>query len=223
MIWISSSFYALWYCIQASIPIIFKASPYSINELQVGITYLPGSFGVIAGVYLTGKVLDHNYKHLAFTVGLTIDTVKGDNLSNFPIKQARSRWCTPLLLLSSAIMTSYGWSIKLRAHVLILLILQFFQGFLSTALVQCYSTLLVDIFPRKPSTAATAGNVSRCVLAAIAVATVEPFSKATGKAWYFTILGVLFGVGGSVSQLVLRKHGMRWRARRDEDDRREIK
>ena len=223
MIWISSSFYALWSCIRASIPIIFKASPYSLNELQVGLTYPPGSFGVIAGVYLTGKALDHNYKHLAFTADFTIDTVKGDNLSNFPIIQARSRWCTPLLLLSFAIMTSYGWSIELRAHVSILLTLQFFQGFLSTALVQCYSTLLVDIFPRKPSTAATAGNVSRYVLAAIAVATVEPFSKAIGKAWYFTILGVLFGVGGSVSQLVLRKHGMRWRARRDEDDREEIK
>ena len=220
IIWISSSFYALWYCIQASIPTTFKASPFSYNDLKVGLTYLPGSIGVIVAVYLTGKALDHNYKHLAQRAGFTIDTIKGDNLSNFPIEQARSRWCTPFLILSFIVMTSYGWAIERQVHVSVLLVLQFLQGFLSTILVQCYATLLVDIFPERPSTAATAGNVSRCVLAAVAVATIQPLSKALGKAWYFTVLGVLCGIGGLASQIVLRKYGMRWRDQRNESSNR---
>jgi MFS family permease len=46
-LWLSAFYYALWYCIQTSIPSTFKASPYSFNELQVGLAYLPGSVGVI--------------------------------------------------------------------------------------------------------------------------------------------------------------------------------
>ena len=100
IIFISSSYYALWYCIQASIPTIFKASPYNFNDFNVGLAYLPGSVGVILGYYVTGKALNHNYRYIAAKSGLTVDKVKGDDLAQFPIERARSRWCTPLFLLS---------------------------------------------------------------------------------------------------------------------------
>lgn len=211
IIWVSSSFYALWYCIQASIPITFKSPPYLFDDLDVGLAYLPGSIGVVISMYVTGKVMDYNYKHAARKIGFTVDKVKGDDLANFPVECARSRWCSPLLLLSFALMAGYGWAIERHTHPSIPLIFQFFQGFLSTWVVQCYSALLVDVFPDTPSTAATASNVARCVLSAVAVAVLQPLVDAVGKGWFFVILGVLCGIGGLVAQTALRKWGMGWR------------
>jgi MFS family permease len=215
-LWLSASYYALWYCIQTSIPSTFKASPYSFNELQVGLAYLPGSVGVILSMYLTGKAMDHNYKHTAAKIGFMVDRVSGDDLANFPIEQARSRGCAYLLVLSFGVMLGYGWSIERHAPVAIPLILQFFQGFLATWFLQSFSALLVDVFPETPSTAATAGNITRCALSAVAVAVLQPLVDVMGKGWFFSLLGLLSGVGGLAAQTALRRWGMESRRRRRE-------
>ncbi|MCJ1365438.1 hypothetical protein MMC16_004559 [Acarospora aff. strigata] len=211
IIWVSSSFYALWYCIQASIPSTYQSAPYGFNELEVGLAYLPGAIGVILSMYLTGKAMDHNYRGTAAESGFAVDTVRGDDLAEFPIERARSRGCGYLLVLSSAVTVGYGWAIARRAHVAVPLLLQFVQGFLATWLVQCFSALLVDVFPDTPSMAATAGNVTKCVLAAGAVAVLEPLVDVIGKGWFFSLVGILCGVGGLISVMALRRWGMAWR------------
>jgi MFS family permease len=216
VLWLSASYYALWYCIQASIPSTFKASPYSFNELQVGLAYLPGSVGVILSMYLTGKAMDRNYKHTAAKIGFMVNRVSGDDLANFPIEQARSRGCAYLLVLSFGVMLGYGWSIERHAPVAIPLILQFFQGFLATWFLQSFSALLVDVFPETPSTAATAGNITRCALSAVAVAVLQPLVDVMGKGWFFSLLGLLSGAGGLAAHTALRRWGMESRRRRRE-------
>ena len=216
ILWLSASYYALWYCIQASIPSTYKSAPYSFTELQVGLAYLPGSFGVILGMYLAGKAMDHNYKYTAAKIGFTIDKVAGDDLATFPIEQARSRGCAYLLAMSCGVMFGYGWSMARHAHVAIPLILQFLQGFLATWFPQTFSALLVDSFPETPSTAATAGNLTRCALSAVAVAVLQPLVDVMGKGWFFSLLGLLSGLGGLAAQTALRRWGMEWRRERRE-------
>jgi hypothetical protein len=114
-LWLSASYYVLWYYIQTSIPSTFKSSPYSFNGLQVGLAYLPGSVGVILSMYVTGKVMDHNYKHTAAKIGFMVDRVSGDDVANCPIEEARSRGCAYLLVLSFGVMLSYDWSIERHA------------------------------------------------------------------------------------------------------------
>jgi MFS family permease len=213
-IWLSSSYYALWYCIQASIPSTYKATPYAFNELEVGLAYLPGAVGVILSMYLAGKAMDRNYKQTAAKIGFKVDKVSGDDLANFPIEQARSRGCEYLLVFSIAVMLGYGWSIAYHAHVAVPLVLQFFQGFLATWFIQSFSALLVDAFPETPSTAATAGNITRCALSAVALAVLQPLINIMGKGWFFTLLGLLSGVGGLGAQTALRRWGLEWRRAR---------
>ncbi|KAF7503602.1 hypothetical protein GJ744_003585 [Endocarpon pusillum] len=186
-LWLSASYYALWYCIQTSIPPIFQASPYSFNELQPWTT---------------------TTKHTAAKIEFTVDKVSGDDLADFPIEQARSRGCAYLLILSFGVMLGYGWSVERHAPVAIPLILQFFQGFLATWFLQCFSALLVDTFPETPSTAATVGNIMRCALSAAAVAALQPLVDVMGKGWFFSLLGLLSGVGGLAAQTALRRWGM---------------
>ncbi|MDI1492329.1 MAG: hypothetical protein OHK93_003542 [Ramalina farinacea] len=89
-LWISSSFYALWYCVQASIPSTFSSVPYSFSEIQVGLSYLPGTIGVIGCMYLSGKILDRNYALTAEKIDFTIDKKSGDDVAKFPIELTTS-------------------------------------------------------------------------------------------------------------------------------------
>ena len=144
IVWISSSYYALWYCVQASIPSTFAGKPYNFTALQVGLAYLPGAAGVILSMYVTGRFLDWSYKRSAERHGFPIDKKKGDDIANFPIEEARTRASTYLLPISACVVAGYGWTIQEAAPVYVPLILQCFQGFLSTWFSQCYNVLLVD-------------------------------------------------------------------------------
>ncbi|KAL6716677.1 hypothetical protein ACLMJK_006245 [Lecanora helva] len=143
-IWISSSFYALWYCVQASIPSTYSSSPYELSELQVGLTYLTGAVGVIICMYICGKVLDHNYTVTATRTGLSVDKKKGDEVAEFPIEKARSRGCSYVLLISLSSTIGYGWAIESHAHISIPLILQGILGFVATWLIQSFNIVVVD-------------------------------------------------------------------------------
>ena len=143
-IWISSSFYAVWYCVQASIPSTYSSSPYNFSELQVGSAYLTGAVGVIICMYISGKVLDRNYAITAKRIGFSVDKKKGDDLTHFPIERARSRGCAYFLLISLCTSIGYGWAIETHAHVSIPLILQGVLGFVATWLIQSFSIVVVD-------------------------------------------------------------------------------
>lgn len=212
-LWMHGSFYTVDYSLVAAVPDIYK-SIYHFNELQIGLAYLPRGAGIIIGGYCVGKVMDYNYKFTANKIGWTIDKVSGDSLINFPIEQARSRGSLWLLIISTATLVGYGWAVSKHVHVSVPLILQFTQGFWGTCFYTTYNTLLVDVFPESPSTAAAAASITRCAMAAAGVAVLQPLLDAAGRGWYFTLLGVWSGGFGAFAVWLLRKKGMQWRTRR---------
>lgn len=232
ILWIIGFFYALWYTVQTSIPIVFKDEPYNFNELEIGLSYLPGAAGVIICMYLTGRVMDRNYKHFEDRLkadasaesthpsttpshnAISISKPDTDDLTNFPIERARARYCNLLSALTAALTISYGWVIQTGVHASVPLIFQFLLGFTITWITNVFSTLLVDVFPASPSTAATAGTLARCGIAAAAVAVLDPFSRATNRAWFFVVMACLSGVLGVGAIVLLERRGMRWRRER---------
>lgn len=194
----SASFYAIWYCIQASIPPIYK-DIYSFNEIEVGLSYLTGGAGVILGGYTTGKTMDRNYKITAREIGHTIDRIAGDNINHFPIECARARGSWYSLGVFIRALAGYGWAVKFQAHTSIPLILQCLIEFLCTFLLQVFNALLVDIFPESLSTAAASGNITRCALSALAIAVLQPLVKRLGRGWYFTSLSIVGGIGSAAA------------------------
>lgn len=222
VLWMSSSPYAVWYCIQTSIPLIYKDT-YGFNELQIGLTYLPGATGVILGSYLNGKMMDRNYRVTARSIGRSIDKVSGDDLDDFPIEKARARGSFYLLIVYICALAGYGWVVRRRVHESVPLLLQFVLGMLCTSFQQTFSALLVDIFPASPSTAAAAGNTVKCVLSAAAVAVQQPLVEAVGRGWVFTILTALSGGGGFVAAWMMKSKGMEWRRARIQSTKAEAK
>ncbi|KAF6220692.1 hypothetical protein HO133_003125 [Letharia lupina] len=213
VLWMHASYYMVDYSIQTSIPSSFK-DIYHFNELEIGLAYLPRGIGIISGGYVNGKLMDRNYRTSAKEIGLTIDRERGDDLQQFPIERARTRGSWYLLAILTGALIGYGWALDQRSHVSIPLLLQFIQGFLGTSIYTIFNTLLVDVFPESPSTAAAAASISRCALAASGVAAVQPLVGVLGRGWYFTALAVLTGGVGSVVIWLIREWGAKWRHER---------
>ena len=213
VLWMHGSFYMVDYSIQTTIPSTFK-DIYHFNELEIGLSYLPRGAGIIIGGYLNGKMMDRNYRTIANRIGHTINTISGDDLNHFPIERARTRGSWYLLGISTCSLIGYGWALEQHAHMSIPLIFQFLQGFLGTCLYTIFNTLLVDIFPESPSTAAAAASIVRCTLAAAGVAVLQPLLDALGTGWYFTALALVSGAAGSVVVWMILARGMEWRSQR---------
>ena len=213
VLWMAASPYAVWYCIQASIPPIYQ-DIYAFNEIQIGLSYLTGGLGTVLGGYASGKLMDWNYQTTAKQLGHTIDGLSGDDLENFPIERARARGSCLLLFCYIGALTGYGWSVNAHVHESLPLILQFMLAAICTSFQQTFNALLVDIFPKSPSTAAASSNITRCLLSAAAVAVVQPLSRSIGRSWFFTSLALLSGGGGLAADWSLKKYGMQWRRER---------
>ncbi|KAI4638559.1 hypothetical protein J4E93_009859 [Alternaria ventricosa] len=209
-LWVHGSFYTVDYSFVAAGPDIYK-DIYHWNELYIGLSYLPRGIGTIAGAYFTGKMMDYNYRAIARSIGWTIDKVSGDDLLKFPIERARTRYSYTMLIISTATMIGYGWTVQYHVHPAIPLILQFMQGFWGCYGYTTFSTLLVDSFPQSPSTAAAATSITRCAMAATGVAVLQPLLNAAGRGWYFTALGLWSGILSALSVALLQWKGMHWR------------
>ena len=213
VLWMQGSFYVVDYSFVAATPDIYK-SIYHFNELEIGLSYLPRGAGIIIGGYINGKLMDYNYRATARKIGHTVDKASGDDLKNFPIERARARGTPILLVISTATIVGYGWAVSSHAHLSILLILQFIQGFWGTCFYTIFNTLLVDVFPESPSTAAAAASITRCTMAAAGVAILQPLLDAAGRGWYFTVLGIWSGGCGALAIWAIQTHGMQWRRAR---------
>jgi MFS family permease len=213
ILFMASIFYATYYCVQTSIPVIY-GSVYGFNELQIGLAYLPGGVGIIIGATCTGRLMDYNYKVTAAQVGHEIDKVRGDNIDKFPIEKARTRLSLPLLAIYTTAVVGYGWATERQPHCAVPLVLQAVLGLLITIFNTTYSALLVDIFPANASAAAATGNLARCTMTGIFIAVLEPAVKIMGRNWYFTLLGLLNGGGGMIAVLIIRSQGRKWRLQR---------
>ncbi|KAL9003078.1 MAG: hypothetical protein Q9188_004031 [Gyalolechia gomerana] len=213
VLWMAGSPYAIWYCVQASIPPIFK-NIYGFNDFQVGLSFLTGGFGTVIGSYANGKLMDWNYKVTARQIGHTVDKVSGDDLTHFPIERARARGSWHILAVYICALAGYGWTVSFHVHESVALILQFVLAALCTAFQQTFNILLVDVFPGSPSTAAASGNITRCALSAVAVAMLQPLVDAIGRGWVFTLLSILSGGGGIAANWLINNRGMAWRHHR---------
>jgi multidrug resistance protein len=180
-----------------STPYIFTVV-YNLSTLQIGLCFLPLGVGASLGAIITGKVLDWNYQRHARALSLPLDRNRATDLRDFPIEHARLQAFFPAILVCLATMIPYGFALENSAHISVPLVLQFFNGFATISAVNALNTLLVDLFPASPATAAAACNLVRCWLGALGAAVVENMLRDMGFGWCFVFLGAVFGIGGAV-------------------------
>lgn len=159
--------------------------------------------------------MDWNYRRLTRKHNLPVEKKRAADLRNFPIEKARLQPVFIMAPLVSVTCISFGWAMQRRANLAVPLILEFIMGYVQVSASNNLSSLLVDLFPDRPSTATAASNLMRCWIGGGMTAAISPMLSGMGWGWCFTFLGLLYIPGMALLWLEY-KRGMRWRAERRE-------
>ncbi|KAI0132552.1 major facilitator superfamily domain-containing protein [Xylariales sp. AK1849] len=201
--------YTIYSCLQASLSTLVTEI-YHVSGLVSGLTYLPFGVACAIAAFMTGKVLDRDYRKTAKEHGIPIDRTKGENLDCFPIEHARLRSIKYSVALCSFFIVGYGWSLQQKTHIAVPLILQFFIGLTEQGLFTGLSTILVDTHPEAPSTAQAASNFIRCEVAAGGLAALDVLLRHLGSGCTFVLFAAL-GLVAAAMLWVLDVKGLEWR------------
>ncbi|OGM40837.1 putative MFS transporter [Aspergillus bombycis] len=203
--------FAGFYDVSASIPSIYE-DLYGLNELQIGLCYIPFGLGATIASILSGKILDYNYRRLANRLGVPLHHSSRD-LKDFPIEKARLQLAFPLLTIGSLTVIAFGWVLHFGVHLAAPTTILFVMGLGLTSAFNTVSTLLVDLYPGNASAATASNNFVRCLLGAGATALIDPMLNAMGRGWCFTFIAFVMLATAPLLGVVVRL-GPRWRRER---------
>ena len=200
--------YTVFGCLAASLSSQMIQS-YSLSYLTAGLVYLPSGAGGILASYSMGRLLDYDYRVTARRYGLPVSKSTND-ISKFPIEQARLRSVFPFLVVNALATIGYGWTLHVKAHLAAPLVMQFFTGSASVAIFLVCGSLLTDLNPDRSATVQASYNLIRCALGASGVGALKAAIDGLGIGWCFTTYAFM-GALGIPLFLLLKLRGEQWR------------
>lgn len=201
--------FGIHYLILSTIPFQYSDA-YGLNEISLGLIYIPYGLGSIVSAFTTGRLANWNYRRHARRLNFPIALEKQLDLINFPIERARLEIALPILYFTSAIVAIYGWVLSLHFHIAGLLTLLFAIGYGVYALYQVTAILIVDIYPESPATATAANNLVRCLFAATSTACAVPLVTSLGAGWAHTFAALTASTMSSILWILMIR-GPLWR------------
>jgi MFS family permease len=204
--------YSSFYCLMSSFPSLL-AEIYGFNPLQIGLCFLPLGSGAFLATFLSGRILDWNFRRIAAQINWTIVKNRHADLGAFPIERVRLQITAPCVFVGSVSLIAAGWCLHFETNLAGPLVFSFIHGLFMTAAFNTLSVLLVDLYPMSPATATAGNNLVRCLFGAGATAVILDVLRVMGRGGGFTFVAGVVLVGSPVLW-VLEKHGMGWRAER---------
>ncbi|KAI1279075.1 MFS general substrate transporter [Xylaria sp. FL0933] len=186
--------YAITYAVKLTLQTSLGAQAlqiYQLNYLDGGLIYLPSGVAGGIGSYMTGRFLDRNYRKAKEQLFGSSNTDPSNHLPKTTLIKSRLKGIYVLVIVTAAGTLGYGWALATRAHISIMLILQFLTGMTTASTFTMTSTLLTDLNADLSATAQGASSIVRCLLAAAATASVEPLAEAIGLGWCFVVYALI--------------------------------
>ncbi|KAI8244847.1 hypothetical protein K4K55_004098 [Colletotrichum sp. SAR 10_96] len=152
--------YTIWSMVTSSTTGLFKQL-FNLNELQIGLAFLPNGFGTIVGSAIAGKLMTRDYKAIEEAYKASHNMEKSEKLTaknmpaDFPIERARLRRLPWVVVIFIASTGAYGVSLNfpsatsLTGWIAVPLTLQFFIAATSNAVFALNQTLVTDLCPGK--------------------------------------------------------------------------
>ncbi|KAK1622765.1 major facilitator superfamily transporter [Colletotrichum phormii] len=217
--------YAIWNMVTTSTTPLFKER-FGLNELLLGVAFLPNGIGTIVGSVFAGKLLTRDYKAVEAKYKETHNIPYDEELSpkdiapDFPLEQARLRRLPWIVTLFVASIVGYGFSLAYPTAtsrpgwIALPLTMQFLIAASANAIFALNQTIISDLCPGEGASATAINNVVRCGLAALGVAFAEQMLNAVGPGTAFLVLGMAV-IAVSPIQVVNQFWGPKWRAQRE--------
>lgn len=194
--------YAIWSMVTSSTTGLFKQI-FHLNELQLGLAFLPNGLGTIVGSTIIGNLMNQAYRaaeddyRTSHGLPASYSLPKKALPADFPIEHARlkhTKWITALFVISTS---AYGFSLStpaitsLPGWIAVPLLLQFFIAATSNAVFATNQTMVSDLCPGKGASSTAINNLVRCSMGAIGVAIVEQLIAGMGPGGAFLVLGLV--------------------------------
>ena len=210
--------YTVWSMVTSSTTSLFQ-SRFHLNDLQIGLAFLPNGVGCVAGSYATGYLMDHDYRFIESqyrtSKNIPEDTkLNKKDLVDFPIEKSRLRniwWIVSIFIVATA---GYGFSLNLNL-IALPLVLQFFIAYTATAVFSLNSALVIDLYPGASASATAVNNLMRCSVGAVGVSVVQIVINGVGAGVAFLVFAVVTA-GASPLLVVEWFYGEGWRLERRE-------
>ncbi|ORX37291.1 major facilitator superfamily domain-containing protein [Kockovaella imperatae] len=183
---------------------------YHLNDLKIGLAYLPNGFGTLIAAQLNGRQLDWMYRR-------EVKRADGDYRKageDFRLELTRIRCLTPFVIVFLSASTAQGWTLQVKAPLAATLVLGFFTG-LGTGTMSTATLYAQDLMPGKGGAASASFNLVRCLLGAVGTAIVQILYKALGAGWTLVLLTGICLIGTPIPVLVIR-YARPWREKRRE-------
>ncbi|KAJ4295064.1 hypothetical protein N0V90_007072 [Kalmusia sp. IMI 367209] len=194
--------YAVWSMVTSSTTGLFKEN-FRLNEVLLGLTFIPNGLGTIVGSTIIGNLMNRSYLQAQETYkerhSLPPEyTLPKKSLPiDFPIEHARLKhinWITAVFVLST---TLYGFSLTFPVltskpgWIAVPLILQFLIAATSNAVFAINQTMVSDLCPGKGASSTAINNLVRCSMGAFGVALIEQMIAAMGTGGAFLGLSLI--------------------------------
>jgi hypothetical protein len=86
-----------YYAVTAGMPAQF-AKLYDLNDLQVGLCYIPAGLGSLLSATTNGILVDWNYRRICTKAGITLEHDHKHQALCFPIEKARLQIGLPMIV-----------------------------------------------------------------------------------------------------------------------------
>ncbi|KAI0595705.1 major facilitator superfamily transporter [Biscogniauxia sp. FL1348] len=209
LLFYSSFIYAGFYAVATAMSSLF-AEIYGFNDVMIGLMYLPLGGGSIIAAFTMGKLSNWNYRRHCKKLNVPFDRLRQQDLTNFPIEQARLQISSPPLIMFALVLSGWGWALEYRAPLAVPIVLLFLMGITLVGFTNTVNILIVDINPGQAASATAANNLTRCLIGAAATALISPMLSGIGAGWSFTIFSLVYIIFCPVLWLIM-KNGVKWR------------
>lgn len=217
--------YTVWSMVTSSTTSLFKQR-FGLDEMQIGLCYLPNGVGTIFGSMLAGKLMSREWARTEVAYNTQRDLSSDFKLASgrhvpddFPIERCRMAHLWWVSCLFVAATSAYGFAMTSSTiggravWIAVPLTLQFLIAGASNAVFAMNQTLICDICPGRGASATAVNNLVRCGLAALGVAFVEQMIRAVGPNYTFLCLGGIVVMSSPLAVLSWMC-GQRWRSAR---------
>ncbi|KAL9105956.1 MAG: hypothetical protein Q9227_008949 [Pyrenula ochraceoflavens] len=206
--------YGAYYTVTSGVPAQF-AEIYGLNDLQLGLTYIPIGLGTVISSFTNGWAIDWNFQRIAAQNGGMPPIKKGkQDLSDFPIERARLQLAVPAAVTAATSIAVYGWLLHYEAPLKFSIALLFLIGYFMTATYNIMNLLIVDLNYDTPATATAANNLVRCFIGAASTAGIIPLLNLIGRGRSYTIVAGIW-TGATPLSMLVYWFGMQWRQERN--------
>lgn len=215
--------FAMYTTHQTALSLVLSTS-YKLSVAKIGLCYLPSGICILISIVASGRYLNWSYKrdlnrHLKwikieedkFMEKRKVDieearkAMREDYNYTFNIFRSRLQPALVTMLLSSSGFIGFGWCVYAHAPLAALLCMSGFGSLFSNCILTMSTTLVVDLFPSKSSTATGCLNLSRCILSAVFVVSLSKMAQSMTYGGVFTFLGGITSLSSFFSQSIISR------------------